>query len=286
MKLPPSGYYRSLEEYFEQQSGAQFRGRLDEFPPEATLPIEVPKAGISRRSFLNLVSASAALALGTTACSRIDRGLIIPYTKKPNEVIPGVATYYSSTFQEGLVTHGVLVKTREGRPIHLEGNPEHPISKGKTSLRSIADVLGLYDPDRLRKPLRDGTESTWQEALGEMAQVLGQARAGGKPVLLLTGAVVSPSQRALIDDLKKALPTLRHVAWEPAAPQAALLAARALHGEAVLPRLRCDRADVILSLQADFLGVEGDASEMMQDFAARRSIAGPGRRGEMTLARR
>ncbi len=269
-------FYRSLNEYFEDPPGEEASsGRHDEFPPDAMLPFEVPSAGISRRRFLSLVSASAALALGTSACSRIDRGFIIPYTRRPNEVIPGVATYYASTFQEGLVTHGVLVKTREGRPIHLEGNPEHFISKGKTSLRSIADVLGLYDPDRLSKPVRDGAGSTWEVALGEIARALVQARDGGKPVLLLTGAVVSPSQLALINDLKKVLPSLRHAAWEPAAPQAALLAAQALYGEALLPRLRLDRADVILSLQADFLGVEGDAPNMMQDFAARRGVSGP-----------
>jgi Fe-S-cluster-containing dehydrogenase component len=276
MKAGKPRYYRSLDEYFEQEpadaAGLDSNG---EFPSEAMFPIEVPARGISRRRFMSLVSASAALALGTAACSRVDRGTIVPYTRRPEEVIPGVATYYASTFQEGLVTHGVLVKTREGRPIHVEGNSEHPLSKGKTSLRSIADVLGLYDPDRLRKPLRDGTPSTWDEALRDIAQALTQARDGSKPVLLLTGAVVSPSQRALIEDLKKALPALRHAAWEPAASQPALLAARALYGEAVLARPRFDRADVILSLQADFLGIDGDASDQMQDFAARRSIAEP-----------
>jgi len=276
MKARKPRYYRSLDEYFEQEpadaAGLDSNG---EFPPEVLLPIEVPASGISRRRFMSLVSASAALALGTAACSRIDRGSIVPYTRRPEEVIPGVATYYASTFQEGLITHGVLVKTREGRPIHVEGNSEHPLSKGKTSLRSIADVLSLYDPDRLRKPSRDGTPSTWDEALRDIALALTQARDGSKPVLLLTGAVVSPSQRALIEDLKKALPALRHAAWEPAASQPALLAARALYGDAPLARPRFDRADVILSLQSDFLGIDGDASDQMRDFAARRSIAEP-----------
>jgi molybdopterin-containing oxidoreductase family iron-sulfur binding subunit len=231
--------------------------------------------GIPRRRFLSLVSASAALTLGTAACSRIDRGKIVAYTRRPEEVIPGVATYYASTFQEGLISHGVLVKTREGRPIHVEGNPEHPISCGHTNLRAVADVLGLYDPERLREPRENGVRSTWKKAEQEIVRALVEARDAKRPVLLLTDAVVSPTKKALIEGLKKALPNLRHAAWEPAAPQPELLAAQALYGEFLRPRLRFDRADVILSLQEDFLGADGDAPAFMQDFAARRSISKP-----------
>jgi Fe-S-cluster-containing dehydrogenase component/anaerobic selenocysteine-containing dehydrogenase len=268
--------YRSLEEFAEQERDAgSVSMPSDEFPPDAASPMEPPVEGIPRRRFLSLVSASAALALGSSACSRIDRGSIVPYTRRPEEVIPGVATYYASTFQEGLVSHGVVVKTREGRPIHLEGNPEHSVSRGHTSLRALADVLGLYDPDRLRQPVKDGAGSSWEKAEQEIVRALVEARDTKRPVLLLTGAVVSPTQKALLDDLKRALPNLRHAAWEPAASQPEFLAAQALYGEYVRPRLRFDRADVILSLQADFLGADGDAPAFTRDFAARRSISKP-----------
>ena len=268
--------YRSLGELAGQgPAGGSPSARFDEFSPWATLPFEVPAGGISRRRFLSLASASAALALGASACSKIDRGLIVPYTRKPEETIPGVATYYASTFQEGLVTHGVLVKTREGRPIHIEGNAEHAISRGKASLRAMADLLGLYDPDRLRGPSAGGVSSTWERAEQEIVQALKAARDGGKPVLLLTEAVVSPTRKALIEDLKRALPALHHAAWEPAVSQPEILAARALYGEAVLARHRLDRAEVILSLQADFLGADGDAPALIQDFAARRGVSHP-----------
>jgi Fe-S-cluster-containing dehydrogenase component/anaerobic selenocysteine-containing dehydrogenase len=229
---------------------------------------------ISRRRFLSLLSASAALALGSS-CSRIDRGTIVPYTRTPGEIIPGVAAYYASTFQEGISTHGVLVKTREGRPIHIEGNAGHPISRGKTSLRSIGDLLGLYDPDRLRAPVHKGAASSWAEAESAMAQSLSDARLMDKRVLLLTGAVTSPTQRALIDDLKFALPGLHHAAWEPAAPHSGLSAMKALYGKALIPSLRFDHADVVLSLQSDFLGTDANAPLFIQDFAERRSISGP-----------
>jgi Fe-S-cluster-containing dehydrogenase component len=263
-------YYRSLGELYGSPSVSG-----DESPLRADLPLDLPADGISRRRFFSLLSASAALALGASSCSRIDRGKIVPYTKRPQEIIPGVATYYASTFQEGLFTHGVLVKTREGRPIHVEGNAEDTISHGKTSLRAIADVLGLYDPDRLRNPSLDGAPATWETADQEITQALKSARDAGKPVLLLTGAVVSPTQKALIESMKRALPLLRHAVWEPAVSQPEMLAARSLYGEFVLPRLRLDRADVILSLQADFLGAGENAPAHIQEFALRRSISKP-----------
>jgi Fe-S-cluster-containing dehydrogenase component len=268
--------YRSLREFAEQSQGdAILSASAGEIQSGEVFLKEDGADALSRRRFLNLLSTSAALALGTVSCSRIDRGKIVPYTKKPEEVIPGVATYYASTFQEGLVTYSVLVKTREGRPIHVEGNPEDPLSGGKLCLRALADVLGLYDPDRLKSPSLDGTLSTWSKADEEITLALRKAQSEGKPVLLLTGAVVSPTQKALIEELKKALPTLQHAAWEPAVPQPELLAARALYGEALIPRLRFDRAEVILSLQADFLGADGNAPAMIREFAGRRVVAGP-----------
>jgi Fe-S-cluster-containing dehydrogenase component len=230
---------------------------------------------ISRRRFLTLLSASASLALGSS-CSRIDRGTIVPYTRRPGEIIPGVATYYASTFQEGLATHGVLVKTREGRPIHIEGNRDHAVSRGKTSLRAMGDLLGLYDPDRLRAPVHKGAPATWDDAATALAKALSDARLLEKPVLLLTGALISPTQKALLYDLKLALPSLQHVAWEPAAPLPEIAATRALYGKAVFPLFHLDRADVVLSLQSDFLGAEANAPVFMQDFASRRVISESG----------
>ena len=223
--------------------------------------------GISRRRFLSLLSASAALAVGAS-CSKIDRGSIVPYTKNPGEIKPGVAAYYASTFQEGWNVQGVLVKTREGRPIHIEGNPEHPVSRGTVSLRAMGDLLGLYDPDRLRAPSFKGDSSTWEEAIGAMTQALENARSGDKPVLLMTGAVISPSQAALIGDLRSALPGLRHVCWEPLGSQTHFTV------NSVVPKFSLSRAEVILSLQSDFLGNDGNAPVFIRDFAAWRRISG------------
>lgn len=228
---------------------------------------------LSRRRFLSLLAASAAFA-AAAGCSRIERGKVVPYTRQPEEILPGVPTYYASAFQEGFSSHGVLVKTREGRPIHVEGNPEDPCSRGKAGLRAVADVLGLYDPDRLRAPSFEGRAADWGAAVADMAQALDRARATGRAVLLLTDASLSPTRRALVAELRRALPSLRHVAWEPAADHAALRAARSLYGEAVLPALRLERADVVLSLQADFLGGAAASPATIMDFAGRRRPAG------------
>lgn len=229
---------------------------------------------ISRRRFLTLLSASASLALGSS-CSKIDRGTIVPYTRRPSEIIPGVATYYASTFQEGLATHGVLVKTREGRPIHVEGNVEHAVSKGKTSLRAMGDLLGLYDPDRFHFPSYKGVPVSWDDAVKALAKAQSDARLMEKPVLFLTNALLSPTQRALLGDLKLVLPSLHHAAWEPAGPHTEMVASKALYGQAKIPRLHLDRADVVLSLESDFLGTDPNAPIFIQDFACRRSISEP-----------
>jgi len=236
-------YWRSLDERAELAQGAPDPG---EFAPGADLP----PTGLSRRTFMGLLGATAALAT-TAACDRKSKQLAVPYTRRPEAGVPGVADYYASSFQEGPRSYSVLVKTREGRPIHITGNDEHPFAKGATSPRAIAQVLALYDPDRLRGPRLEGHTATWKEAEDRLLPAL--AKASSAPsVLLLTGAVLSPTRRALIQELGVRVPGLRHLAWEPtggAREEASIQAFGAPFQ--VVPRL--DKARVILSLGADFL---------------------------------
>ncbi len=245
----------------------------NEFAPGSAEPVAPPMDVLSRRRFLGLVGATAALA-ATAACSKVDRGFIVPYTKRPAEVVPGVANYYASTFQEGRRAYSVLVKTREGRPIHITGNDEHPAYKGKTSPRAMADIMRLYDPDRLRGPKIDRKPASWSEGDRLVVDALRAAKATGKAVLLLTGAVPSPTRRTLIAEMKSALPGLEHLAWEPAAGDAELSAARAAFGGPAVVKAKIGQARVILSLGADFLG--GDDPEAVGAFAAWRRPRGSG----------
>ena len=278
-RLPEHGpletprFWRTLDERIETPEAQ--RAAHDEFLPGAApasfddvhgLPAQ---SGFSRRDFLGLVSATAALA-ATVACERKGQGTVVPYTKRPVEVVPGVANYYASAFQEGRRIYPVLVKTREGRPIHLTGNDEHPGVKGKTSPRAMADVLRLYDPDRLRVPKSDGRILGWSEAEARLHTALTGAKATGKPVLLISGAVASPSRKALLAECQAALPSLQHLAIEPAAGDAAEEAAKASFGQAVDLQPRLAKAKVILSLGADFLN--GEDPEALGAWGAKRRL--------------
>jgi len=227
--------------------------------------------GVSRRRFLALFGASAALATGAGCKVSANRATIVPYTKKQEEIVPGVADYYASTFAEGEVAYPVLVKAREGRPIHVEGNDEHPRYRGKTSFHATADLLGLYDPDRVRGPILDGRPAKWSTAIDRV--VAGLKDGGGKQILLVTSAVLSPSRKALIAKLGQAVSGLRHVQWEPAADHAGRSAEAALYGDVRLPQYRFEKAQVIASLEADFLGTLGDTVTAIGGFASMRRPA-------------
>lgn len=277
-RLPDHGplatprFWRTLDERLETpvaQAAAHdefLSGALPDHDDVHGLP---PQSGFSRRDFFGLVGAAAAVT-ATIACDRKGQGTVVPYTKRPVEVIPGVANYYASATHEGRRVYPVLVKTREGRPIHLMGNDEHPGVKGKTSPRTLADVLRLYDPDRLRAPKAGGRNLSWTEAESQLHAALTAAKASGQPILLVSGALVSPSRKALLADLRAALPTLEHLAYEPAAGDAAEVAARASFGQAVEVQPRLAQAKVILSLGADFLN--GDDPEALGTWGAQRKL--------------
>ncbi len=247
-----------------------------EFTPDVLRPIEPPPKSepIARRRFLSLMGASAALA-ATVACKSPDRDTIVPYTKKPADVIPGVANYYASTHQEGLIPYGVLIKTREGRPINIDGNDEHPAFRGKTSLRTQAEVIGLYSPDRLRGPKMDGKSADWKTVRARVFSALKKADSSGKGVLLLTPATLSPTRRKVIDNLKSVAPTLRHVEWEPALSLSGRKVAVSLYGEALEPTYHLETANVIVAVEADFLGSMGNQVTAIAGYAKRRSPQSP-----------
>jgi Fe-S-cluster-containing dehydrogenase component len=252
---------------------------MDEGKSPVKLPILGATAapsddGVSRRRFLALFGASAAVATGAGCKMAKSRSTVVPYTKKQEEVVPGIADYYASTFQEGEQVYPVLVKAREGRPILVEGNDEHPLYQGKTHFHAMADLLGLYDPDRLRSPLLNGRSCSWKEAVAELGRAV--KGAGGKPVLLMTPAVLSPTRKALLATLAQAIPGLRHVPWEPAADHVGRQVQKQLYGEIRQPRYAFDKAKVIVSFAADFLGTDGDTVSASKQFAAGRRPQGPG----------
>jgi len=235
------------------------------------------KDGVARREFLKLMGASVAL---TTAAGCIRRPVqkIVPYNKQPEEVTLSVPNYYTSTYFDGQEGFGLLVKSREGRPIHIEGNPEFPLNGGAVSVRAQASLLGLYDPERLQKPLRnlinekrtnkDTVSTSWEDLDKKVVESLAQGS-----VAVLTGNISSPATKAVIADFCSGFKA-DHYTWEPLAQDDVTAAQKACYGQAVVPAYRYDLAKVIVSVDADFLGGWGSATQANRLFAMGRKNPG------------
>ena len=228
--------------------------------------------GISRRRFCALLSASAAFTTTAACSSPTDRGNAVPYTKTPAGVLPGKPVYYATTYREGVSAFPVLVKTREGRPIHVQANDRDPLSAQGAPFRAVADLLGLYDPERSAQPTKNGRPISWDRAERELLAALREAETKAKKVLLMSRALLSPSQEALLQHLKRAIPGLGHVTWEPLLPAAPAEAAMRAYGERLVGSPRFDKAAVVLSFHADFTATMPGASVAISQFAKGRKV--------------
>jgi MoCo/4Fe-4S cofactor protein with predicted Tat translocation signal len=230
------------------------------------------EGGWARREFLKLMGAS--LAMASAGCLRRPVQKIVPYNKQPEEVTLGIANYYTSVYSEAGDTTGIIVKTKDGRPIKIEGSSAHPLSGGGTSVRAQAHILSLYDPERLNGPRKNllnksktnrDTISVKYEDADEAIKT--QLNKGG--VALLTGAISSPSTRALIGDFNQAFGA-KHYSWEAIGHEDVREANRLSYGEALVPFYRFDKATVIVSIDADFLGTWIAPTSFTKAFSRRR----------------
>ena len=222
----------------------------------------------SRRDFLTRVGFGIA-ASAFTGCSR---GLVqkaIPYLNKPEEITPGVALWYATTCAACAAGCGLLVKTRDGRPIKVEGNDQSRLFGG-TCASGQASVLSLYDSERLRGPLWRGEPATWDEVDAHITQRLGAVTAGGHDVVLLTGTIVSPSTRALIGEWTSRIPRFRHVVYDAVSSSALKRATETCFGVKGVPHYRFDLARTIVSIDADFLGTWISPVEFTRQYASGR----------------
>src|SRR5690606_6163421 len=175
----------------------------------------------------------------------------IPYVVQPDQIVPGVANYYASTMADGFDFANILVKTREGRPIKIERN-DMALNGGSVNARVQASVLSLYDKHRLTGPLLDGTEVNWVKFEAAVAEKLEEMR--GKDVVMLTQTFASPSTSKLISDFIAKYPNVRHVVYDTISCSGALDAFQNKYGLRALPDYDFSKADVIVSVGADFLG--------------------------------
>ncbi|MBS1961593.1 MAG: Fe-S-cluster-containing hydrogenase [Bdellovibrionales bacterium] len=219
--------------------------------------------GIKRRDFLTLMGASMAMA--SFACARRPVHKIIPYVVKPEEVTGGIANYYATTCPE--TGYGVLAKVREGRPIKLEGNPEHGMSRGAISARVHASILDLYDMDRAKEPSRRGGKAlSWEDADGEIAAKLKQIAAGSGRVRFLSNRMLGDSTLRLTNEFLAAFAGGAHVQLDDFASGDLVEGQIESYGNAVIPHYHFGKADVVLSLGADFLGNWGSSEEYSADW--------------------
>lgn len=237
---------------------------------------KLDKGGVARRDFLTVMGASMAMA--SFACARRPVHKIIPYVVQPEEITPGVATWYASTCKDCSTGCGVLIKNREGRPIKLEGNPDNPLNRGTLCSRGQASLLNLYDPDRLRGPVsrtRDSgyrQEITWSEADTAIRAKLKAIASKSGRVRLLTGDIHSDSTARLIREFLAPFSQGRHVEFEPLKLDEISEAQGLCYGTPVVPQYRFDQADVVVSLGADFLGTWISPVEHAQAWVKKRKL--------------
>ena len=266
-------YWQSLEQYYNDPSIAEAKshefgkGVTDDFDPEKNL------SGLSRRKFLALLGTSAAVVAAGCSDYR-DKGEIVPYNQKPEDITLGVANHYASTCTSCGLGCGILIKTREGRPIKVDGNPDHPVNKGKICSIGQGSIINLYDPARLKEPVRnaDGTSRTvtWKEA--DESIMLNLLTVSGE-LAIITEPVTSPAKAKLLQDFSAKYPATRIYSYRQFDDNTASKAWSASYGITSRPVVRWDKADVILTLEADILGTDGNRVEQMRLFAERRSVS-------------
>ncbi|HTQ79105.1 MAG TPA: 4Fe-4S dicluster domain-containing protein, partial [Thermoanaerobaculia bacterium] len=250
--------------------------RHQELPDGRTLWETAAQPGESRRDFLKVMGFSLAAAT-VASCTPIPQRKAVPLVDEPEGLIPGVANYYATTCGGCAAGCGLLVKVRDGRPIKIEGNPDSPLSQGGTCAVGQATVLSLYDDQRLKKPLLAKHPVSWQEADAAVIERLaGVARSGGR-IVVLTGNLQSPATRQLLGEWLARYPGARHVVYEPVSAAALRQATAESFGRPVLPRYRLERARLVVSLDADFLGTWLSPVEFARCYAAGRR---PERAGE------
>ena len=262
--LPRDAFWRSLE---EKAGDPAFQELLyNEFPSQ----IEAITDPVQRRTFLKLMGASLALA-GVTACTKQPVEKIVPYVKQPEELIPGRPLFYATAMPLGGVATGLVVESHEGRPTKIEGNPMHPGSLGATDVFAQAAILGLYDPDRSQTLTNLGEIRPWSAFLGAMnAALTAQKPLKGAGLRILTESVSSPTLAAQIRDLVARFPAMKWHQWDPASRDNARAGLKLAFGQYVDAQYRFENADVILSLDADFLGAGPGALRYAREFARRR----------------
>jgi len=261
-------YWKGLPELNNSEDFLQTKN--NEF--SETLPMEefltgdgTNSKGTSRRDFLKVMGFSTA-AVALAACETpVNKS--IPYVVKPEEVTPGVANFYASTFYDGHDYASVLVKTREGRPIKIEGNDSSAISRGATSARVQSSVLSLYDGARLNGPLAKGNVTTWKNVDDAVANSLSTGTN-----VILSSTIISPSTKAVIAEFTAKHPNTKHVTYDAISYSALINANKNVFGKSVVSSYDFSKAKTIVGIACDFLGTWLSPIEFANQYSKTRKV--------------
>ena len=224
-----------------------------------------------RRDFLKATGFTLGVAF-TTGCSRAPVQRALPLLSQPEEMVPGRPLFYSTTCGGCSAGCGVVAKVRDGRPIKLEGNSQHPVSRGGLCATGQASILGLYDSQRLQQPLKEGNRSSWADLDREIQSELAKIRGERGAVRFLSGTVTSPTTRLAVLEFLKSFSDAKHVIYDPLSNAALLDAHTQTHGVRAVPQFHFDKAEVIVSFDADFLGTWISPVEYTAGYRAGRDL--------------
>jgi len=262
-------YWRSLEEL---AGNPDFREALHrEFPKGASEWVD----SVSRRGFMKVMGASMALA-GMTGCVKLPLEPIVPYVRQPEEVVPGRPMFYATAMTLGGYASPLLVESHLGRPTKIEGNDQHPASLGGTDIFAQASILGMYDPDRSQSVVSMGDQRSWRAFVSAIRGPLSAQKAlQGAGIRILTPTISSPTLADQLRSFLKIYPQAKWHVYEPINRDNVLEGAKSAFGRPVETRYDFEKADVIVSLDADFLyaGFPGNV-RYIRDFAKRRNPDG------------
>lgn len=264
-------YWLSLEQLHQDPSFVERSSH--EFTSSPLREGETDEAsGVDRRNFLRIMGASMALA--SAGCIRRPVQKLVPYNTRPEEITLGIANKYASTFSYLGNVSPIVVRTREGRPLHIEANPLFPgsgsVTGGTVDFAAQAHISTLYDPERLKGPvklIRNKAGTNYEVAQvkwDDIDEGIVTAMAKGRTVIL-TSTLQSPSTERIIGDFLQGFKG-QHVVWDPISQSSALMASQACYGKAVVPKLRFDKAELIVSIDTDFLGAWGASSVQAKEF--------------------
>lgn len=266
-------YWKGIEEL--EETPEFIHNKQNEFAED--LPVDtflsnnnLAETSTSRRDFLKFLGFSVTAA--TLAACEAPVKKAIPYLNKPEQILPGISNYYASSYWDGNDFAGLLVKTREGRPIKIDGNELCPITRGGSNARIQASVLSLYDSGRIKGPLLAGKPSDWKAIDNEIQNKLGSIKSSGGSVRILTSTIISPSLKSALNEFASSAPNTKVVTYDVISANAIRIANEASFGKNVIPTFSFDKADFVLGIGCDFLSNWINSIEHSRQYSQKRKL--------------